>query len=151
MHRLAHLALVVASGSFIAAVTGCSSDTTTPPTPPADTGPADTGGGTDTGSDTAPAPNTVTVGAGGGFTFSPSTLTVKVGDTVTWKWEGSGHNVLADDGSFCSPSDSGCSGTVPTSTAGTTYTHKFDKAGDFPYHCVPHQAAGMTGKITVSP
>lgn len=87
----------------------------------------------------------------GGFTFSPSTMTIKVGDTVKWVWASSGHNVIADDGSFCSPSDTGCNmpTTVPTSNSGDTYSHKFTTAGSFPYHCQPHMAAGMKGTITV--
>jgi plastocyanin len=151
-----------ASGSLFALVTACSSSSTTTPTPPADTGSPDTlvndtattdtgsgDSGSETSDDTAAA-NTVLVGASG-TSFSPSTLSVKVGSTVTFKFVTAGHNVVADDGSFCSPSDTGCTGTVATATAGTTYTHKFDAAGSFPYHCQPHKAAGMTGTITVTP
>ncbi|MFS8636890.1 MAG: plastocyanin/azurin family copper-binding protein [Gemmatimonadota bacterium] len=33
--------------------------------------------------------------------------------------------------------------------AGHTFEHTFENAGDFPYYCVPHQSAGMTGRIVV--
>ena len=32
---------------------------------------------------------------------------------------------------------------------GTTYSHTFEVAGTYPYYCIPHQAAGMTGVIVV--
>jgi plastocyanin len=68
--------------------------------------------------------------------FSPKSSAVKVGDTVTWTFKGqSAHNVTFDD--FNSKlMKSG------------TFTHTFDKAGSFEYHCTIH--TGMTGKVVVS-
>jgi plastocyanin len=68
--------------------------------------------------------------------FSPKSASVKVGDTVTWTFKGSSaHNVTFDD--FNSKlMKSG------------TYTHTFDTAGSFSYHCTIH--TGMTGTIKVS-
>lgn len=134
----------------------------------ADTKTSDTGGASDaadsgSSSDASDAvavdasgPKTVdvAVGAGGGFSFSPSTVTIKVGDTVRWTWDGSGHNVVSGtggvaDNKFCSPSDTGCA-TAATSTTGAIYSHTFTTAGAFPYFCKPHALAGMTGSVTVN-
>lgn len=68
--------------------------------------------------------------------FSPKQATVKVGETVTWQFEGnSAHNVTFDD--FNSK----------LQKTGK-YTHTFDTAGSFEYRCTVH--AGMSGKVTVS-
>ncbi len=73
-----------------------------------------------------------------GFAFSPATLIVAVGDTVTWtNTDTAVHTVTADDGSF----DSGSLGT------GGTFTHTFDTAGSYAYHCTIHP--GMTATIVV--
>jgi plastocyanin len=111
-------------------------------------------GGDDDGDDGGGnAPNTVTVGPGGGTSFSPATLTVPVGTTVTFRFASSGHNVVSGDdctadGAFCSPGDTSCA-SAPTSPSGTTYTHRFDSAGTFPYFCTPHCVQGMVGTIVV--
>jgi plastocyanin len=68
--------------------------------------------------------------------FSPKSASVKVGDTVTWTFEGkSAHNVTFDDFN---------SKLMKTGT----YTHTFDEAGSFEYHCTIH--TGMSGKVVVS-
>jgi plastocyanin len=60
----------------------------------------------------------------------PEEVTIPVGDTVTWDMTGAKlpHSSTADDGSWDS-------GYVPP---GEKWTHTFDKAGDYPYHCTPH-------------
>jgi plastocyanin len=98
---------------------------------------------------------TVTVGPGGAFSFDPQSITIHVGETVRWRWESPGHNVVsgssgAADGRFCSPNDSGCNA-APISISGTTYEHTFTEAGTFPYFCQPHFAFGMTGRVIVEP
>lgn len=72
--------------------------------------------------------------------FSPQTLTVSVGDTVTWVFEdrGMAHDVVADDYSFRSS----------LMTTGQ-FTHTFDTAGTYDYHCTPHP--DMTATIIVEP
>jgi plastocyanin len=35
-------------------------------------------------------------------------------------------------------------------TGGQTYSHTFDVAGQYSYFCIPHEALGMVGKITVN-
>ena len=67
--------------------------------------------------------------------FEPATLRVKVGQEVTWSWEGDNpHDVTFDD--FAS--------TVQTSGR---FTHTFDETGTFDYVCTVH--SGMRGTIEV--
>ena len=133
------------SGLFILAACGGGSSGNGP-------GGGDAGGG-DASGDGAGGGATVMVGPNGSLTFQPATLTVKVGETVTWVWAGSGHSVVSGtgcmaDSKFCSPNDTSCASTS-TSASGAMYTHKFTQAGTFPYFCLPHCSAGMTGTITV--
>ena len=100
----------------------------------------DNGGGGGGGQQQAPAAT-----SGGGdvtmkdIKFNPSTVDVKVGDTVTWTNDDSvGHDVTGDG--FKSGSAGGIGG-------GTTFKHKFDKAGTFKYQCTVHP--GMTGEVVV--
>jgi plastocyanin len=100
---------------------------------------------------TAPAGITanVTVGPGGAHTFSDvatgtNTTTIHVGDTVKWTWGSSDHSSTADAGAWDS--------TVMNS--GSVFSFKFTSAGNFPYHCVIHGAAGgigMSGTVVVNP
>jgi plastocyanin len=74
------------------------------------------------------------------FSFQPASISVVVGSTVTWtNNDTTGHTVSADDGSF----DSG------TVAPGATFSHTFDTAGTFTYHCNIHPS--MTATITVVP
>jgi plastocyanin len=73
------------------------------------------------------------------FAFSPAALTVTAGTTVTWtNNQGVTHTVTADDGSW----DSGDLAT------GETFTHTFDTAGTFAYHCAIHPT--MKASVVVS-
>lgn len=114
------------------------------------------------------ADHTVIVGPGGDQTFMPKNLTIKAGETVEWKWDSDGHDVVSVDelhgptGDFCSPDkngvpdqhcDSGVMGDPPPAQKkGFVYDHTF-KMGDagmtFNYDCVFHQAM-MNGTITVT-
>jgi len=77
-----------------------------------------------------------------GTSFSPSTVTISVGQTVRWVWvSGGAHTVTPDGHSEWS--------SASLNQAGHTFEHTFENAGDFPYYCVPHQSAGMTGRIVV--
>ena len=68
--------------------------------------------------------------------FAPKSATVKVGETVTWKFEGaSAHNVTFD-------------GFNSKLMKTGTYEHTFDAAGSFDYHCTIH--TGMSGTVEVS-
>ncbi len=71
------------------------------------------------------------------FEFTPATVTIKVGDTVTWTNNGpSTHTVTADDGSFASGN-----------LLGDTFSHTFQTAGTFTYHCSLNRF--MTGTVIV--
>jgi len=77
------------------------------------------------------------------FKFEPKDITVKVGTTVTWENKEGTHSVNADDGSFASPN----------LTAGKTFSHRFAKAGTYPYYCSFHGSKGggdMSGTVTVT-
>ncbi|HEX7099128.1 MAG TPA: plastocyanin/azurin family copper-binding protein [Acidimicrobiia bacterium] len=68
--------------------------------------------------------------------FKNGTVTIEEGTTVTWVWNDAPmeHNVVFDD--FESPLQ-----------AEGTFTHTFEEAGVYDYHCAPHPF--MTGTITV--
>lgn len=73
------------------------------------------------------------------FTFTPKAITIRVGDTVTWTNAGGIHTVTGDGADpFCGTAN------VPIACS-----HTFTAVGTFPYHCVPHQAFGMVGSVTV--
>jgi plastocyanin len=69
--------------------------------------------------------------------FQPEAIQVKPGTTVTWRFEDGAvpHDVKGDG--FSSP----------TMKSGT-FTHRFDKAGTYEFHCSLH--ANMTGKVVVT-
>ena len=75
------------------------------------------------------------------FEFTPATVTITVGGTVKWTNDGpSTHTVTADDGSF----DSG------DLSQGKTYSHTFQTAGTFAYHCSIHSSMTATVIVTVA-
>jgi plastocyanin len=72
-------------------------------------------------------PNAVTIQ---NSAFNPSTLSVKVGTTVTWTNQDSiAHTVTSDSGNELD------SGPIPS---GQNYSHTFNAAGNFSYHCSIH-------------
>lgn len=83
----------------------------------------------------------VTVG-GIGTVFTPATVDIHVGDTVTWRNAGGLHNVAADNGSFSNS----------VSTSAWTFSHTFNSAGTFGYHCQEHggPGVGMFGTVRVT-
>ncbi|HTN25440.1 MAG TPA: plastocyanin/azurin family copper-binding protein [Solirubrobacteraceae bacterium] len=81
----------------------------------------------------AAAPATVTVA---NKQFGPSAVTIAAGETVTWKFNESGHDVAG----------SGWSGN--TSFATGTFTRTFPTAGTFSYVCEAHSS--MRGTVTVT-
>lgn len=77
--------------------------------------------------------------------FEPASLKVKKGTKVTWKAEGA-HSVTS--GTPESGKDE--KGPMDSPIPFTTYSVTFDKAGTFPYYCIPHASLGMVGEIVVS-
>lgn len=74
-----------------------------------------------------------------GYAFKPSELVIGKGETVTWtNRDYASHSVTSDSGKEL---DSGLL------SRGQSYSHKFNEAGTYPYHCSPHPS--MKGKIIV--
>jgi plastocyanin len=77
--------------------------------------------------------------------FAPATISVAPGTTVRWVSAGGTHTVTPDN-----PGQTGTWASTPLN-AGAPFEHTFQAAGTYPYHCIPHQAGGMTGQVTVAP
>jgi len=74
-----------------------------------------------------------------GSAFDPATLTVSVGTTVTWTNEDSvPHTITSDSGSEIGS---------PQLSTGQTYSHTFNTAGTYAYHCSIHTF--MKGTVIV--
>jgi plastocyanin len=72
--------------------------------------------------------------------FTPPSVMVSVGQTVAWAFQDTNpHTVTADDDSFTSPKGGLANG--------RTYSHTFDKAGTYKYHCFIHPQ--MLGTVVV--
>jgi plastocyanin len=72
--------------------------------------------------------------------FTPPSVTVSVGQAVAWAFQDANpHTVTADDDSFTSPKGGLANG--------RTYSHTFDKAGTYKYHCFIHPQ--MLGTVVV--
>jgi plastocyanin len=70
--------------------------------------------------------------------FVPKAITINDGDSVSWKnVDTKSHQVVANDGSFASP----------TIGRGSTFTHTFTAAGTFKYHDSLHPS--LTGSVKV--
>jgi plastocyanin len=138
MRRL--FALLLACAALAVVIAGCGGG---------DDNDGDGDGGSAPEAETTPAPKADDTGetnAGGpqvimkDIKFNPATLKAKAGQTVTWTNDDSvGHDVTADD------FDSGGAGNIEP---GKTFTHKFAKAGTFPYVCSVHP--GMKGTVKVT-
>lgn len=74
-----------------------------------------------------------------GFSFGGEEMRVPVGTTVRWvNRDPVGHTVTPDEGTWGSP----------LIGPGEVFEHTFTRAGDHPYHCVPHPY--MTSRIVVT-
>jgi plastocyanin len=77
--------------------------------------------------------------------FDPPTIEVKVGDKVTWTADGI-HSVNGGTTGQQDPSSP-----IKGSDIGfKTYSVTFDKAGTYPYFCLPHFSLGMKGEVVVT-
>jgi len=73
--------------------------------------------------------------------FAPANIVVDAGTTVTWtNYDSASHTVTSDSGDELESPLLGQNG---------TFTHAFDVAGEYYYHCVPHP--NMRGLVTVRP
>jgi plastocyanin len=135
LNRAVKLLVVFALLSSLAVACGGYAATTQPTAAPANTAAA--------GNTAAPAPTAAPSSSSAvtiqNFSFAPAQLSVKVGTTVTWtNQDSAAHTVAADDGSW----------TSGDLAKGQAFTHTFDKAGTFAYHCGVHPS--MKGTITVT-
>lgn len=89
-----------------------------------------------------PASHHITVSNG---KFTPKEQTISVGDTVIWTNIEGSHNVNGTQATFPSNPESFGNSVGPD----WTYKYVFNTAGTYDYHCDPHAAFGMVGKIIV--
>ncbi len=76
------------------------------------------------------------------YMFDPMVIKVKAGTSVTWTNKDSvQHNVVADTASSDAPKG-------PLIGKGQTYSFKFNKAGTYSFHCMPHSY--MHGTVIVT-
>lgn len=75
--------------------------------------------------------------------FTPADVEVCPGHSVTWKFEESGHSVLADDGLFAS-------GNIPEGEEFRYTVPQVSAAARHPYRCGNHPTI-MRGVVTVVP
>lgn len=88
--------------------------------------------------------------------FEPADLTIAKGTTVTWKNSGQlPHTATDDPGKAIDKAHAALpSGAQPWDSGnvnvGQSWSHTFDVPGKYAYFCIPHEAAGMIGTITVT-
>lgn len=78
-----------------------------------------------------------------GNVFTPQVVTVPPGATVRWLGTAGNHTVT--------PTNAGQPGAWASANLplGAVFEHTFATTGTFDYLCIPHQAVGMTGTVTV--
>ncbi|WP_424000105.1 DUF5059 domain-containing protein [Haloarcula salina] len=96
--------------------------------------------------------------------YAPEELTVSAGDKVAWKHVGGEpHSVTAIEADLPEGATYWASGGFESESAaregwengegavqsGQSYVHTFETAGEHPYICIPHEAAGMVGTVVV--
>ncbi|MFB6160642.1 MAG: plastocyanin/azurin family copper-binding protein [Haloferacaceae archaeon] len=98
--------------------------------------------------------------------FDPPALSVAVGDEVVWYNNSSrGHTVTAYEDALPEGADYFASGGYDSEAAarrawreeiggklgnGDTFRHTFEVPGVYEYLCIPHEQAGMVGRIEVT-
>ncbi len=84
--------------------------------------------------------------------FDPSGITIVAGDTVRWVNVSTAlpHTATADQRNVRLAGFN--SGSRPSTwlQPGESFEFTFTTPGEFPYHCVPHQAFGMVGTVIVN-
>jgi plastocyanin len=165
--RFNGLALVAGAMAIVACSGGDKkADSTAATTNDTAAAPATTTTATTTGSTTAAAPITgktvevKMIGDGSTYKFDPAEVTIKKGDGIKWVMVSGGpHNVAFIDTPDAAKAQ--LSANMPQQmkdltspmmmTPNETYIVSFANvpAGVYNYHCEPHAAMGMKGKITV--
>jgi plastocyanin len=108
------------------------------------------------GGDTKPGADGPTVDMNDQNKYVPESITVKKGTTVTWRNIGlMVHNVQTDPTGAMDKNNAVVPAGAktfasPMIEAGKTWSTTFDVVGNYTYFCLPHQALGMVGKVTVT-
>lgn len=84
---------------------------------------------------------------GAGPRFDPDEITIVVGDTIRFVSVTGDHTVTSGTGSNDPNSGDLFNANIPQ---GDDFRHVFNDAGVIPYYCIPHEADGMTGTVTVT-
>ena len=79
--------------------------------------------------------------------FDPATVTIVIGDTIRFVAVSGDHTVTSGTGSADPASGLLFDADLPE---GDTFTRVFNDPGLVSYYCVPHEADGMTGTVTVA-
>ena len=89
------------------------------------------------------------------YKFDPASATIPVGATVTWENDGTMvHSATFDPAKATNRADVSLPSGVEPFDSGLlqpkqTWAHTFTVAGTYKYFCIPHEALGMKGEITV--
>lgn len=79
--------------------------------------------------------------------FEGDLTTITAPETVRWTVQGSNtHTVTSGDFGSGTAGELFDSGDLSTDD---TFCVRFTEPGEYPYHCIPHASAGMTGTIEV--
>ncbi len=102
------------------------------------------------------------VGMTDGFVFEPESVRIAAGTTVEWTNEGNAaHTVTAYEDRIPDTAAYFASGGFETEEAARnnlesglieadeSYSHTFERSGQYHYFCIPHEGSGMTGTIRV--
>ena len=85
---------------------------------------------------------------GPSFQFVPQQLVIHRGDIVEWRNQTAvSHTSTSGTGS--GDPQSGLRWNSGIVSPGGTFQYAFTALGTYPYYCIPHEFAGMTGQITV--
>lgn len=87
--------------------------------------------------------------------FVPETLTIRAGTIVTWRNVGTMvHTATGDPAQAQDVEHARLPAGIPPwdsslIRAGESWSHTFETAGEYTYFCLPHEAGGMIGALTV--
>jgi len=165
--------VLIASASLIGACGGgdkggnttdtAATATANPPAAGASTAAAPAGGAAAAAPATGKTVEVKMLGDDKGYRFDPANITVKAGDAIKFvNVSGGPHNVAFDDATVPADAKAQLDANMPGTHMGPlsgplisnpneAYTVSFAnvKPGTYDYHCTPHLAMGMKGKITV--
>lgn len=87
--------------------------------------------------------------------FDPAEISVAPGTVVTWTNESAIPHTATDDPRLAVDT---AHAALPSGVAswdsgllqpGESWSHRFEVSGHYTYFCVPHETAGMVGRVTV--